>query len=127
MRVPVMSNYWLVGANWDGVAKDQSFVEQGIWMLGWNEEDQPSQYKKAEAIKIGDRVAIKKMRGQKGGLKILHIGIIKGVVLDTNKVLCTVDWVVTNLNRDIDESRGCFKSIHGPYEKNEWVQEIFCL
>ena len=67
------------------------------------------------------------MRGQKGGLKILHIGVIKGVILQTNKVICTVDWIVTNLNRDIEESRGGFKSMHGPYEPDEWVQEIFCL
>lgn len=31
-----MRNYWLVGASWDGEPQDQSFLEQGIWMLGWN-------------------------------------------------------------------------------------------
>ncbi|EKF9426812.1 hypothetical protein O1C19_003472 [Vibrio cholerae] len=42
-----MSNYWVVGASWGGVDhQDQKFVEQGIWMLGWSEEDQPAQYKK---------------------------------------------------------------------------------
>ena len=28
--------YWVVGASWGGVDhQDGKFVEQGIWMLGW--------------------------------------------------------------------------------------------
>ncbi len=123
-----MNNYWVVGASWGGSDhQDQRFVKEGIWMLGWSEGEQPAQYKKAEEMKVGDRIAIKRMRGQKGGLKILHIGIIKGVILDTNKVICTVDWAANNLDRDIEDSHGCFKSIHGPYEQDDWIQEIFCL
>ncbi|BCK05118.1 hypothetical protein VCSRO162_3309 [Vibrio cholerae] len=123
-----MSNYWVVGASWGGVDhQDQKFVEQGIWMLGWSEEDQPAQYKKASQMKRGDRIAIKRMKGRETGIRILHLGVIKGVILDTDKVVCTVDWVVTDLDRDINESRGCFASIHGPYENDGWVQQVFCL
>ncbi len=123
-----MNSYWIVGASWGGTDyQDQRFVKEGIWMLGWGENDQPAQYRKAEEIKVGDRIAIKRMRGQKGGLKIFHIGVIKGVILDANRVICTVDWVATDLNREIEESRGCFKSIHGPYEMDEWIQQVFCL
>jgi hypothetical protein len=123
--------YWIVGASWGGVdPQDKRFVEQGIWMLGWEQGDQPE---KASEMKEGDRIAIKRMKGRgRTGIRILHIGIVRGVILDTNKVICTVDWVARNLNRDISESRGCFKSIHGPYLKSdpnytEWIQEIFCL
>jgi hypothetical protein len=123
-----MSNYWVVGASWGGVdPQDQKFIEQGIWMLGWSEGDQPAQYKKASQIQRGDRIAIKRMKGREAGIRILHLGVIKGVILDTDKVVCTVDWVATDLNRDISESRGCFASIHGPYEKDTWVQQVFCL
>ncbi|MBT3193122.1 MAG: hypothetical protein HN341_11260 [Verrucomicrobia bacterium] len=120
-----MPNYWVVGASWGGVDhQDQSFIEKGIWMLGWEEGKQPS---RASKMKSGDRIAIKRMKGRKTGIRIFHLGIIKGVILETSKVICTVDWVATDLGRDIAESRGCFQSIHGPFEHDAWVQEIFCL
>jgi len=56
-----------------------------------------------------------------------HIGIIKDVIIETNKVICTVDWIATNLDRDIADSKGCFKSIHGPFKKDKWVEKVFCL
>jgi len=97
-------------------------------MLGWEEGDQPAQFKKASAMKVGDRIAIKRMKGRdQTGIKIFHLGIVKGVILDTNKTICTVDWVAKDLNRNIEESRGCFKSIHGPFEHDEWVEKVFCL
>jgi hypothetical protein len=124
-----MPNYWVVGAAWGGVEhQDQKFLKQGIWMLGWAEGEQPAQYKKASEMQPGDRIAIKRMKGQgQTGIRILHLGIIKGVILETNKVICTVDWVATNLDRNIEESRGCFKSIHGPFEHDSWVEQAFCL
>ncbi len=125
-----MNNYWVVGASWGGVDyQDERFIKEGIWMLGWDESEQPAQYKKAQDMKTDDRIAIKRMRGPKGGLKILHIGVIKGVILDANRVICTVDWAATNLNRNIEHSHGCLASIHGPYnyEKDKWIQEVFCL
>ena len=121
-----MTKYWVVGASWGGVEhQDKRFVEEGFWMLGWEEGRQPE---RASEMKSGDRIAIKRMKGKgQTGIRIFHLGIIKGVILDTNKVICTVDWVATNLRREIEESRGCFKSIHGPYEHDEWVQRVFCL
>lgn len=121
-----MPNYWVVGASWGGVDhQDNKFIKQGIWMLGWEKGSQPE---KASKMKIDDRIAIKRMKGKgQTGVKILHLGIIKSVILETNKVICTVDWVATDLDRDISESRGCFKSIHGPFEYDDWVKEVFCL
>lgn len=121
-----MSNYWLVGVSWGGIEhQDVRFVEQGFWMLGWEEGNQPE---RAAEMAIGDRIAIKRMKGKgQTGIRIMHLGVIKGVILDTNKVICTVDWVATNLDRDIPESRGAFQSIHGPYEHDSWVEQVFCL
>jgi hypothetical protein len=94
-------------------------------MLGWESGSQPA---KASEMRPGDRIAIKRMKG-KGhtGIRILHLGVIRGVILETNKVICTVKWVATGLNREIAESRGCFQSIHGPFEHDAWIQEVFCL
>jgi hypothetical protein len=46
------------------------------------------------------------MKGKgKTGIKILHLGIIKAVILEVNKVICTVNWVATDLDRNVAESR----------------------
>ncbi|MXZ57708.1 MAG: hypothetical protein F4Z16_04400 [Rhodothermaceae bacterium] len=121
-----VTKYWVVGASWGGEDhQDQRFVEQGIWVLGYEEG---SQFQRAAEMEEGDRIAIKRMKGKgQVGIRILHLGIIKGVIRDSNLIICTVDWVVTNLDRDISESRGCFKSVHGPYDHDSWIEEIFCL
>jgi len=124
-----MSKYWLVGASWGGTEhQDKKFLEKGIWMLGWDASQQEAQYKKASKIKAGDRIAIKRMKGRgQTGIKIYHIGIVKGVILEADKVICTVNWVATDLDRNIEESRGAFKSIHGPFEHDSWIEKVFCL
>lgn len=121
-----MTRYWVVGASWGGVdPQDQRFVEQGMWMLGWEDGQQPQ---RAAEMQPGDRIAIKRMKGKgQTGIRILHLGVVKGVILETNKVICTVNWVATDLGRDISESRGCFQSVHGPFEHDPWIQEVFCL
>jgi len=125
-----MTNYWVVGASWGGSDhQDQRFLKEGIWMLGWEDGHQP---KRASKIQPGDRIAIKRMKGRsQTGIRILHLGIVKGVILDVNRVICTVDWVATNLDRDVANSRGCFQAIHGPFgrDPNElpWIREVFCL
>ena len=121
-----MPQYWVVGASWGGVKhQDERFLEQGIWVLGWKTGKQPA---RAAEIQPGDRMAIKRMKGKgKTGITIMHLGIVRGVIPDANRVICTVDWVATNLKRDIPESRGCFQSIHGPFEKDAWIEQVFCL
>lgn len=123
------TNYWVVGASWGGYDhQDERFVREGFWMLGWEEGNQPD---KASQMKAGDRIAIKRMKGKgQSGIRVMHIGVIRGVILDSNKVICTVDWCATGLDRDIAESKGCFKSIHGPYHisvEGDWIREIFSL
>ena len=69
-------------------------------------------------------------KGNQGKITIHHIGIIKGIVLDANYIICSVDWVATNLGRLVD-CKDALKSVHGPYEPEvnhaKWLQEIFCL
>lgn len=97
-------------------------------MLGWEKEEKASQFKKAEQIKSGDRIAIKKMKGRGNpDIKICHLGIVKGVILETNKVICTVDWVVKNIQDRNVEGKGCFASIHGPITDEKWIKEVFYL
>lgn len=119
-----MANYWVVGANWEGVDKAQDFVNNGIWMLGWEEGFQRD---KADTMKKGDRIAIKSMKGQgQTDIRIKHVGIIQGVVVETNKVVCAVDWVATDLDRSVDNN-GCLQSVHGPFGHDAWVEKVFCL
>ena len=64
-----MTNYQVVGASLRGVEhQDEKFIEQGIWMLGWEKGNQP---KKASQMKPGDRIAIK--RNSKFKITIEHI------------------------------------------------------
>ncbi|WP_313087161.1 hypothetical protein [Atlantibacter hermannii] len=124
--------YWLVGASWDGVDhQDEKFVQNHIWMLGWSHEEDKTQFEAAKEIRVGDRIAIKRMKGRGSPLiAIKHIGIVKGVVEDNERVICTVDWVCTHLNRDVP-SKGCYASVHGPFtrahDSSEWLNEIFSL
>lgn len=131
-----MSNpkYWVVGANIDGENRDEEFVEKGVWFLGWEKGDQ---FDKASEMQSGDRIAIKRMTGQttEDVIKIFHIGIIKGVIIkETNKVICIVDWVATNLDRNVP-SKGHFKSVGVPFERGttrwteneDWLEKVFCL
>jgi len=132
MNTNTETKYWVVGAAWDSGKdpQDESFVTKGIWMLGWEDG---SQKDKASQIAPGDRIAIKRLLGKgQTGIRIMHIGVVRGVILDTDKIVCTVNWVATNLDRVIGESKGCFKSVHGPYLKSDptckqWIEEIFSL
>lgn len=55
-------NYWLVGAALSGFDhQNQNFVKNSYWFLGWEEHEQPDQFKKAKMIQIGDRIAIKRL------------------------------------------------------------------
>ena len=51
-----MTKCWVVGASWGGVDhQDQRFVDQGMWMLGWEDGKQP---KRAAEMQPGNRDAI---------------------------------------------------------------------
>lgn len=122
-----MINYWVVGATIAEIDRKQEFIEKGIWMLGYGEGD--PEYEKTKEMKPGDRIAIKSMKGKgQKDIKIHHIGIIKGIIRpeqSTEYMICTVNWIATDLDRDV-ESKGCFASVH-EFSHNEWVEKVFCL
>lgn len=121
-------NYWLVGANWSGDDQADAFYRRGYWQLGWDDSQQPDMAQARDAIRPGDRIAIKAMRGQGATtITIKALGIVKEVGEDKRVY---IDWKITDLNREVP-SKGCFASIHGPYTPTgvygSWVQEVFCL
>ena len=122
--------YWLVGATYGTEDQYDRFVNGGFWMLGWEEEDQTSQYSSAKSMKKGDRIAIKKRNGRgASNITIRSVGVIREVVVDNARIFCTVDWCAKDINRSVP-SRGCFSSIHGPYSlqtDNDWIRSIFVL
>lgn len=127
-------NYWLVGATWDesdfSGDKYNDFTQNGIWMLGYKKDADKTQYEKAKQIKVHDRIAIKRNQGfADKPIKIMNIGIIKGVIHDTDRVTCVVDWL--NSDTKTVESKGCIPAVNGPYTKNEnyeaWLNKIFAL
>ena len=91
-------NYWLVGSSFGGENhQDKNFVENKIWVLGYKKDSSEKQYETAKTIKKNDRIAIKRMMG-KGSedVRILHVGIVEGVVDYGNLVTCVVNWIVVN-------------------------------
>ena len=123
------------------VKLDREFVEQGVWILGYADKGD-HQRKRAAQIQAGDRIAIKRMKGRgQVSIRILHLGIVtgipfrtlrqKGVGPQTPIFICTVNWVATDLDRDIADGKGCYKSIHGPFGPPpadlRWIQEVFYL
>ncbi len=119
--------YWVVGATWGG-QDDQSptFIRRGYWFLGWSDEEAPDQAHRRDQIRAGDRIAIKRMMG-KGSqkIRITALGIVAEVDEEDDRIY--VNWVVKALDRQV-ESKGCFKSIHGPYAGDDpWIKEVFLL
>ena len=118
-------NYWVVGAMWHG-RDDQSekFINRGYWFLGWDKTAQPAQAKLRDRIRPGDRIAIKRMLG-KGSteIEIRALGVVKEIDSEDQRVY--IDWLVRDVNRKV-KSRGCFASIHGPFQENDqWTKDVF--
>ena len=120
-----MAEYWVVGAAWGG-RDDQTnvFLRRGYWYLGWSDSEQPQMAKKRDQIVPGDRIAIKQMLGQGSpNIKIKAIGVVKEIDPSDKRVY--VDWLLSDLNREVP-GHGCFAAIHGPFAENDdWVKEVF--
>lgn len=117
-----MPQYWVVGASWGG-REDQYeiFIREGHWILGWEEDEQPSQTKRRDRIRVGDRIAIKKRN--KSDIVIRAVGIVTGI--DPGDLRVYVRWLLSDLHLQVP-SRGCFASIHGPFSPDEeWTQKVF--
>jgi len=122
-----MPNYWLVGAMYGG-RDDQApkFIRRGYWKLGWADADKPFMTERRNKIQTNDRIAIKRMMGQGAStIRIIALGIVNEVDPEDGRVYTR--WVEDGLDRVVD-GRGCFGSIHGPFEgDDEWIRGIFTL
>ena len=125
------TQYWVVGATYDKEDQYSRFVNGGFWMLGWEKDDDPTQYELAKQIHKGDRIAIKIKNGRAArDITIRCIGVVNEVIFDNARIFCTVTWCAKDLARKVF-SHGCFKAIHGPYimqgKDKSWLQDIFTL
>jgi hypothetical protein len=107
------------------------FIDQGYWTLGWPDPDAADQAWRRDQIAPGDRLAVKRMLGQGSGqIEIRALGVVTGIadcVDEDGHKRVFVRWAVTDLERLV-ESRGCFKSIHGPFGAiDQWTREVFLL
>jgi len=118
------TNYWLVGANWSGSDKKETFYLKGVWEMGYADEDKPRYTKLRDSISVDDRIAIKAMGGKGSKTITIHaIGIVK--LVEEKKVY--INWIQTEINKKV-ESKGKFSTIHKlDNNQKEWINEIFCL
>jgi hypothetical protein len=111
-----------------GGQNDQApkFIRRGYWVLGWRDDDAPDQAQRRDEIQPGDRIAIKRMMGQGSTqIRVTALGVVTEVDPDDKRVY--VNWLADDLDRVVD-SRGCFKSIHGPFDADDpWTKEVFRL
>lgn len=125
-------NYWVVGATWDtDDSQRDRFIASGIWQLGWEEGDHSPVrdfLRRSRQIRGEDRIAIKSLLGQgQSQIRVSDIGVVTGVVEARTPFTCTVNWIVTGLDRVVP-MRGAVGAIYGPYQYgDEWVRRVSCL
>lgn len=130
--------YWVVGAMWGG-SDDvlQVFMLRGYWYC-WDvgevsEADADvgnsvaTQRERFKQIKVGDRLAVKKMLGRGAvDMEVRALGVVKDV--DAQEWRVYVEWLTdTSFSRKVP-LRGCAASVHGPFEFDDaWTREVFCI
>jgi len=137
----VQTQYWVVGATWGGNEDVlPQFLTRGYWYC-WdvnefsNEQSGAgnaikNQQNRFEKVQVGDRIAVKRLRG-KGAkdMSVLAIGIVKDV--DVKEWRIYVDWVAHELGDHRVPLKGCTAAIHGPFVNegadSSWVNHVFCL
>ncbi len=126
-REPSQRRYWIVGAAREGIDDHlEAFLREGYWKLFYTDQQQPSQAKKRDLMRSGDRIAIKKMAGGrngKGRVRIRALGTI--TALDPKSKRVSVDWESTKIEREV-VGYSLFRSIHGPYDVEQpIVADVF--
>jgi len=119
--------YWLLGATWDGNDMLPTFLKRKYWEMGYDDEDQPGFARLRNQMKTGDRVAIKKMNGPRHStINIRALGTVVDVDPDEQRVY--IKWMCKNIRNRHVHSKGCFATIHGPYNMNvdgNWLKDVF--
>ena len=102
------------------------FVKRGYWYC-WDPKTNPDvPVAVAESfpkIRIGDRLAVKKMLGKGSpSIEVRALGIVSDI--DANEWRVYVKWLVTDLAREIP-IKNYMGSIHGPVEPSDWRANAF--
>lgn len=129
-------NYWVVGAMFGGSDDYLNvFVKRGYWYC-WEPDEindvtssVATQRDRFKEIRVGDRIAVKKLLGRGSSeIEIRAMGIVTDV--DLNEWRIYVNWLPL---WESDEKRrvpinGCAASIHGPFKYDDsWTQSVFCI
>jgi hypothetical protein len=128
MSVATQRQYFVVGATWEEGDMLPKFIRGGYWQMGWADVDKPAMAKIRDQIRVGDRIAAKKMvGGASGKILILALGTVRELC---DAGIIQVNWVVTDLEREVP-GHACFDTIRGPFDLHSadsaWVREVFCL
>jgi len=121
------AQYWVVGAMFGGSEDNlKVFLQRGYWYC-WDPKFNPDIPQAAAdlvpKIRVGDRLAVKKMLGQgSSNMLVRALGIVSDV--DVTEWRVYVKWLVPDVEREVP-IRGCMGSIHGPLEPSEWRASIF--
>lgn len=80
--------YYIGGFTWEGESQLDRFISEGIWQNGYGEDRYKNLFNN---IQIGDFFALKStfVQGGKSWLKIVKVGIIKGII-DSSTI--KIDW-----------------------------------
>ena len=88
-------DYWVVGASWGGVDhQDKRFVEQGFWMLGWEQGKQPERaadMQPGDRIVKGDQIGLSGQSGRVTGPHLHFAIMLQGVQVEPMQFLETVN------------------------------------
>lgn len=131
-------NYWVVGAMWGGSENVLSvFLTRGYWYcwdIGENFISESevgnsvsTQRERFKQIKIGDRLAVKKMLGRGATeIEVRALGIVRDI--DQKEWRIYVNWLTEHDFSRRVAIKGCAASIHGPFQATDsWVHETFCI
>lgn len=135
------NQYWLVGTMFGGTDDHlEEFRLRNYWYCwdkntshnaatGHNGNSFENQQERFLRIRIGDRIAAKKVISiPNQEMQVRALGIVKDI--DVKEWRVYVKWLPildSNCPSRIVDLKGCTASLHGPYQlNNAWIQEIFC-
>lgn len=120
----MIKRYWILGVRWNNYPDTDAFYRQGYWELDGCCCEKPKLAEQRDKIQPGDRLALKASLGQASqNIAIAALGVVTAI--EDKRIY--VNWVLTDLDR-IVPSRGCYRSIHGPFVADKdsvWLYMIF--
>ena len=111
---------WLCGATWGSDDLYDQFIREEKWVLGWTNDPQPdgcpAQFNKAQQIRIGDGIVLKRLCGR--GAQTMRI-LARGTVMDDpvvqdGLVCCRVLWKDKGCDKLVN-LHACCSAIKGPF------------